>query len=236
MLQYGLMTSGFASDPELVTIAEEALSSLGPSPAPRAHECRLRSPPRSSHRDPARARALVDEAHEIARELDDPGHRAGPVLAPRRRSRPWLRSTVLDDAADLIDIGHRTGDRTFTIVGLETRAAAHREAGDLVEGDRAVAEYEALLGASELPHIQAFLAVLRSSREALSGDLDRRRARGPRDPHAREARRLRSGALVRVRARGRSGTTRTAWHGSRRSSAAPLEEEPGLRRLPAAPC
>jgi hypothetical protein len=172
MLQYGLMTSGLASDPELVAIAEEALSSIGPQrSAPRARvQASLAT--EIVHSDPDRARALVAEAHEIAQELCDPVT-LGQVLCTRRVAghTPGETKPMLDDAADLIDIGHRTADRTFTIAGLQTRAAAHREAGDLDESDRAVAQFEALLGASELPHIQAFLAMFRSSREALGGDL-----------------------------------------------------------------
>jgi len=172
MLQYGLMTSGLSSDPELVAIAEEALSSLGTQRTAARARVQAALATELLHRDPARARSLVDDACEIARDLGDP-FALGQVLCSRRAAghAPGDIDAVFDNATDLIDLGHRTGDRTFTIVGLETRAAAHREAGDLVESDRAVAEYEALLGASELPHIRAFLALFRSGREALAGDL-----------------------------------------------------------------
>jgi hypothetical protein len=172
MLQYGLMTSGLASDPELIAIAEEALSSLGPQRSAARARVQASLATEIVHSDPDRARALVEEAHEIALELGDPVT-VGQVLCTRRVAghTPGETKPMLDDAASLIEIGHRTADRTFTIAGLQTRAAAHREAGDLVESDRAVAQFEALLGASELPHIQAFLAMLQSSREALGGDL-----------------------------------------------------------------
>lgn len=172
MLQYGLMTSGLSSDPELVAIAEEALSWLGTQRTAARARVQAALATEFVHRDPARARSLVDDAHEIAHDLGDP-FVLGQVLCSRRLAGPPPGDieAMLDNAADLIDIGHATGDRTFTIAGLETRAAAHREAGDLVECDRAVAEYEALLGASELPHIRAFLALFRSTHEALAGDL-----------------------------------------------------------------
>ena len=172
MLQYGLMTSGLASDPELVAIAEEALSSLGTQRTAARARVQAALATELVHRDPAHSRTLIDDACGIANDLDDP-FVLGQVLCSQRFAghAPGDVEATLDNAARLIDIGHRTGDRTFTIAGLETRAAAHREAGDLVECDRAVAEYEALLGASELPHIRAFLALFRSGRAALAGDL-----------------------------------------------------------------
>jgi hypothetical protein len=172
MLQYGLMTSGAASDPEFFALAEEALTSLGPQRTAARARVQAALATEVMQREPARARDLVEEAHEIGLELGDPVT-IGHVLCSRRLTghEPGSLGSVLDDAANLVEIGHRTGDRSFTIVGLQTRAAAYREAGDLAEADRAMAQYEALLGASELPHIQMFLALFRSSREALAGDL-----------------------------------------------------------------
>ncbi len=172
MLQYGLMTSGLASDPELVTIGEEALSILGPAPTAARARVQAALATELVHRDPTRASALVNDASAIATGIDDPGL-TGQVLCSLRIAghRPGDIDGMLDTASALIDIGHRTGDRTFTIIGLETRVAAHREAGDLDAATRALNEYEALLGSSDLPHIRVFLALFRSADHALASDL-----------------------------------------------------------------
>jgi hypothetical protein len=172
MLQYGLMTSGLASDPEMETLGEEALAALGSAPTGARARVQAALATVLVNRDPSRARALVHDAYEIATGIDDPLV-TGQVLCSFRVAGPPPGDVdgLCETANALIGLGRRTGDRTFTIIGLETRAAAHREAGDLVASNRALDEYEALLGSSDLPHLRAFAVLFRSANEALAGDL-----------------------------------------------------------------
>jgi tetratricopeptide (TPR) repeat protein len=172
MIQYGIMTTGLASDPGFTAIAEEALAALGEQRTASRARLQAALATEVMQLDPGRARSLLEDATDIARALGDP-ETLGEVLYSSRFGghEPGDIAAATRAADELIAIGHRTGQTTFTIVGLETRAAALREAGDLVACDRAVETYAGLLDTSALPHVRAFLALFRSSRQALAGEL-----------------------------------------------------------------
>lgn len=174
MIQYGVMTMGLANDAQFVAIAEEALAGLGPEPT--ATRARVLAALSSDvmHLDPQRARELVCEARDIARAVGDPVT-LGQVLFSYRFAGyvPGGSDAGHPTADELIALGRRTGQKIFTITGLETRAAAFRAAGDLAACDQTVEEYAAVLGDEELPrtYVRVLLALFRSARYALAGDL-----------------------------------------------------------------
>jgi hypothetical protein len=171
MIQYGIMTSGLAGDSEFVAIAEDALARMDPAPDPTRARVLAALSTELMHRDPNRARALVHAAVDAARSLDD--DTLGHVLQSYGLAGcdPVDVTCRYTAAAELVDIGRRTGRRTLTIGGLLASASALREAGDLVASDEAVEESAALLGTSDLPHLHVSVVLHRSTRQRLRGEL-----------------------------------------------------------------
>jgi DNA-binding CsgD family transcriptional regulator len=171
MIQFGVISSGLADDAEFVAIAQDALARMDPVSDPTRARVLAALAIELHSRDPDRARVLVHDAVEAARGLDD--DTLGQVL----QSYVLAGCDPVDvrcrhsAAAELADIGRRTGRRTLTIGGLLACASALRETGDLVASDEAVEESAALLGTSALPHLQVSVAVHRSTRHRLRGDL-----------------------------------------------------------------
>ena len=171
MIQFGIITSGLAGDAEFVAVAEDALARMDPSPNPTRARVLAALSTELQHRDPTRARILAHDAVEAARRLDD--DTLGQVL----QSYGLAGCDPLDircrhaTAAELVDIGRRTGRRTLTIGGLLASATALREAGDLAASDEAIEESAALLGTSYLPHLRVSVVLHRSTRQRLRGEL-----------------------------------------------------------------
>jgi DNA-binding CsgD family transcriptional regulator len=171
MIQFGIISSGLAGDAEFVAIAEDALARMDPAPDPTRARVLAALSAELQHRDPGQARVLAHDAVEAARGLDD--DTLGQVL----QSYGLAGCDPVDvdcrhtAAAELVDIGRRTGRRTLTIAGLLASASALREAGDLVASDEAVEESAALLGTSDLPHLRVSVVLHRSTRQRLRGEL-----------------------------------------------------------------
>jgi DNA-binding CsgD family transcriptional regulator len=171
MIQFGLITSGLAGDAEFVAIAEDALARMDPAPNTTRARVLAALSTELMQRDPRRARVLADDAVEAARSLDD--DTLGQVL----QSYGYAGCDPVDiecryaTAAELVDIGRRTGRRTLTIGGLLASASALREAGDVVASDEAVEESAALLGTSDLPHLHVIVILHCCTRQRLRGEL-----------------------------------------------------------------
>jgi tetratricopeptide (TPR) repeat protein len=174
MVRYGGPSNPGATDHEFAAILQEALENLGPEPsAARARTLAVASED-LAFTEPERARAMAEEARAIARDLDDPVTLGHVLLSYRISARTPDNDDARQATADeLITLGHRTGEATFTILGLSHRAWCHREAGALTEAIHAMQAALELQGDRALPPTHAVSVLLfRAADRAVAGALD----------------------------------------------------------------
>jgi hypothetical protein len=173
LVRYGGPSNPGATDHEFTAIMEEALIALGPEPsAARARTLATLSEDRC-FADPETAAAMVDEARQIAYGLDDQVTLGHVLLSYRIAARSPDNDDARHPIADeLIEVGHRTGEVIFTVLGLCHRAWSHREEGALTAGDAALDAAVALQGDRVLPPLFVVAVQLfRAARATVSGDL-----------------------------------------------------------------
>jgi DNA-binding CsgD family transcriptional regulator len=173
MVRYGGPSNPSATDHEFAAILQEALVALGPEPtAARARTLAVVSED-LAFTEPERAEALVEEARAIARALDDPVTLGHVLLSYRISARTPDNGEARQQTADeLIALGYRTGQPTFTIVGLSHRAWCYRESGALSEGMHAMHAALELQGERALPPTYAVSVLLfRAADLAVRGSL-----------------------------------------------------------------
>jgi DNA-binding CsgD family transcriptional regulator/tetratricopeptide (TPR) repeat protein len=157
----------------LAEITRDALSGLGDAPSPARARTLAAAAEDRCYTDPAGANALVEEALDIARRLDDPRTLGHVLAAYRLAGRTPGNALARHPAADeLIAIGQRTGQPTFTMLGFVARAWSFREQGDLRAADIALeAALDASGGALLPPAFQAAVAAMRVGQALLRGDI-----------------------------------------------------------------
>lgn len=173
MVHYGTPGIGRTEHPDLASVAEDALRAIGPEPSAARARTLAAVAEELCLVDGSRAAALAHEARAIARELDDPITLGHVLVSYRIAARTPDNIEARHPTADeLIGIGQRTGQSTFTIIGVSTRAWSAREAGDLAAADAAMEQTLALRGDRTLPPAYVAAGTLfRSASQALSGDL-----------------------------------------------------------------
>jgi DNA-binding CsgD family transcriptional regulator/tetratricopeptide (TPR) repeat protein len=160
--------------PDLASITEEALAEIGPEPSIARARTLAVAAEELCFVDPDRAARCAHEALDIARQIDDPATIGHVLLSYRIAARTPDNAAARHPAADeLIELGRRLGQPTFTMLGLATRAWSAREAGDLVLADASMDEARHAGGDRTLPPtFTAAVTTFRAARQALAGDLD----------------------------------------------------------------
>lgn len=173
MIRYGGPSNPGAADHEFAAIMQEALRELGPEPSSGRARALAAVSEDLCFTDADGAAAMAEEARRIALALDDAvtlGHvLLSYSLSGRTPQNPEARHPTADA---LIAVGHETGQRAFTILGLAHRAWSLREEGALTAGDAAMDAAVALQGDRAMPvsHVVA-TTLYRASRALASGDL-----------------------------------------------------------------
>jgi hypothetical protein len=161
-------------DAEFVAIAQEALRELGPAPTAARARTLAAASEDLCFTDPLQASTLAHEALAIARRLDDP-LTLGHVLLSYRVSAytPGNAQARHPTADELVSIGQRTGQPTFTMLGLFHRAISSRAEGDLAAANDAIDAACSLIGDRALPPTYvAAVTLFQSTRQSLAGRLD----------------------------------------------------------------
>ena len=174
MVRYGGPSNPGAIDHEFAAIMQEALHGLGPEPTAARARTLAAASEDLSFTAPEAAWAMAQEALTIARQLDDPITLGNVLLSYRISARSPDNAEARHPTADeLIDLGHRTGQPAFTILGLSHRAWSFREQGELAAGNAAIDAAVALQGTHRLPPTYVVAVMLfQSARAGLAGDLE----------------------------------------------------------------
>lgn len=161
-------------DAEFVEIAQEALRELGPAPTAARARTLAAASEDLCFTDPVQASVLAHEALAIARRLEDPVT-LGHVLLSYRVSActPGNDQARHPTADELVAIGQRTRQPTFTMLGLYHRAFSYRAEGNLVAANEAIDDALVLKGNRALPPTyDAAVTLFQSTRRLLVGDLE----------------------------------------------------------------
>jgi hypothetical protein len=124
--------------------------------------------------DPDRQRfAMVDEALDLARQLDDPSALAS-VLNHRQYvlGGPQHLDVRLAESQQMLDIAVASGDLFLEARALRLRCAAAAEKVDYAEVDRCLRRHEQINDHVDLVALQWELTSIRTSRALVSGDLE----------------------------------------------------------------
>ncbi len=162
-------------DASVVAIAEEALRHLGSQPsAARAQVLAvLAAEYGGSVAHAERRHGLVQEALAVARQIDDP-LTLGQVLVVFQWAgwTPDNVETRLAVADELISIGDQLRQPVFAGFGHAGRSWTRFELGDIRAGLDAGAAYEAVVGDTQMALHALGLAVYRTTRLYLGGELE----------------------------------------------------------------
>jgi eukaryotic-like serine/threonine-protein kinase len=116
---------------------------------------------------------LVDEAIEIAREVDTP---ATLAAALHRKlflpTGPDASRQRLDIAREMVELGESTGDAEAALRGHAFMLSGYLELGDVESADRELASFERLAGELRMPEHSWHVFALRATRALIDGDLD----------------------------------------------------------------
>ena len=172
-----MMSDAGRLDEQLLALLDEALERIGPERT--ARRAALLSAKSAEiywvDNDVSRVdRELVDEAIEIAREVDAPTHPRGraaaqdlhPDRAGRRRASDWRSPTRCSSWASA------TGDREAVLRGHAYRLWSYLELGDVAAVDRELAAYARLAEELRMPEHSWHTYALRGMRVLLDGDID----------------------------------------------------------------
>jgi hypothetical protein len=159
--------------PLFLAMAKEALEGIGPEPTAMRARTLAALSIQVDFTDPARSFQMVNEARDIARQLDDPVTLGHVLLSYRYYARTPDNAEARHQTSDeLGDVGNRTGQSIFTICGLHNKVWSFRDQGDFDAANRVTDLIETRVEEAALPPLYLVgLLLLRASRSALAGDL-----------------------------------------------------------------
>ncbi|HKH22129.1 MAG TPA: protein kinase [Solirubrobacterales bacterium] len=181
-----MMSDAGRLDEELLALLDEALDRIGSERT--ARRAALLSAKSAEmywvDNDLAESERLVDEAIEIAREVDAPTTLAAAlhrkVFIPTGPLAPRERRAIADE---MIELGEGCGDREAVLRGHAYRLWSSLELGDVPAMDRELSTYARLAEELRMPEHAWHTYALRSMRVLLDGDI------GQSEKLAQEARR-----------------------------------------------
>ncbi len=170
-----LMSDAGRLDEQLLALLDEALERIGSERT--ARRAALLSAKSAElywvDNDVSESEQLVDEAIEIAREID-----SSPALAtaltrkifiPAGPDAPRVRLAIADE---LVELGERSGDREAVVRGHAYRLWSLLELGDVPAVDRELEIYARLADQLRMPEHTWHTFALRGMRALLNGDME----------------------------------------------------------------
>ena len=123
--------------------------------------------------DVTESERLVDEAIEIAREIDSPGTLAAAlqrkIFIPAGPDAPRIRLAIADE---MVELGESSGDREAVVRGHAYRLWSLLELGDVPAVDRELELYARLADELRMPEHTWHTFALRGMRALLDGDME----------------------------------------------------------------
>jgi eukaryotic-like serine/threonine-protein kinase len=170
-----LMSDAGRLDEQLLALLDEALESIGPERT--ARRAALLSAKSAEmywvDNDVSESERLVNEAIEIAREIDEPTSLAAAlqrkVFIPSGPNAPRERLGMADE---MIELGEHCDDREVVLRGHAYRLWAFLELGEMPAVDRELEIYARLADELRMPEHIWHTFALRGMRVLLDGDMD----------------------------------------------------------------
>jgi class 3 adenylate cyclase/tetratricopeptide (TPR) repeat protein len=170
-----MMSDAGRLDEHLLALLDEALDRIGPERS--ARRAALLSAKSAEmywvDNDLTESERLVDEAIEIAREIDAPTTLAAAlqrkIFIPGGPGAPRERLAMADE---MVELGDRCGDREVVLRGHAYRLWAFLELGDMPAVDRELALYAPLADELRMPEHIWHTYALRGMRVLLDGNLE----------------------------------------------------------------
>jgi eukaryotic-like serine/threonine-protein kinase len=162
-------------DEQLLALLDEALERIGPERS--ARRAALLSAKSAElywvDNDVRASEELVDEAIEIAREIDSSSSLAAAltrkIFIPAGPDAPRDRLAIADE---LVELGEGSGDREAVVRGHAYRLWSFLELGDIPAVDRELELYARLADELRMPEHTWHTFALRGMRALLDGDMD----------------------------------------------------------------
>jgi eukaryotic-like serine/threonine-protein kinase len=170
-----LMSDAGRLDEQLLALLDEALERIGPERT--ARRAALLSAKSAElywvDNDVGESEGLVDEAIEIAREIDSPAALTAAltrkIFIPGGPDAPRVRLAIADE---LVELGERSGDREAAVRGHAYRLWSFLELGDVAAVDRELEIYARLADELRMPAHTWHTFALRGMRALLDGDIE----------------------------------------------------------------
>jgi eukaryotic-like serine/threonine-protein kinase len=170
-----LMSDAGRLDEQLLALLDEALERIGPERT--ARRAALLSAKSAElywvDNDVGESERLVDEAIEIAREIDSATALAAAltrkIFIPAGPDAPRIRLTIADE---LVELGESSGDREAAVRGHAYRLWSFLELGDMQAVDRELEIYARLADELRMPEHTWHTFALRGMRALLDGDME----------------------------------------------------------------
>jgi len=170
-----LMSEAGRLDEQLLALLEEALERIGPERT--ARRAALLSAMSAEmywvDNDVAESDRLVDEALEIAREIDSPSTLAAAlqrkIFIPAGPDGPRVRLALADE---MVELGESRGERDAAVRGHAYRLWSLLELGDIEAADREMELYIRLAEELRMPEHTWYIAAMRGMRALLDGDVE----------------------------------------------------------------
>ncbi|HEY1238383.1 MAG TPA: AAA family ATPase, partial [Solirubrobacterales bacterium] len=170
-----LMSDAGRLDEQLLALLDEALERIGPERS--ARRAALLSAKSAEMywvaNDVEESDALVDEAIEIAREIDSPSALAAAltrkIFIPAGPEAARERLTIADE---MVELGESSGDREAAVRGHAYRLWSFLELGDVPAVDRELETYARLADELRMPEHTWHTFALRGMRALLNGDME----------------------------------------------------------------
>jgi class 3 adenylate cyclase len=170
-----LMSDAGRLDEHLLALLDEALERIGPERT--ARRAALLSAKSAEmywvDNDVTESERLVDEAIEIAREIDSPTSLAAgltrKIFIPAGPDAPRERLAIADE---MVELGERCGDRETVLRGHAYRLWSFLELGDIPAVDRELEIYARLADELRMPEHIWHTYALRGMRALLDGDME----------------------------------------------------------------
>jgi hypothetical protein len=160
-------------DATQLALLREALAAVGPEPSGLSARLLSRLSVALSGTDDGPRRELSEQAIRAARDVEDIaalGHAlaahcdaiAGPDHSERRR----------DEAAEIVEIADRIGDRHLELLGRRHRASALLELGEIADFDVEVGRFSAVADDLQQPTYTWYVPLWRGLRALMRGDYE----------------------------------------------------------------
>jgi eukaryotic-like serine/threonine-protein kinase len=170
-----MMSDAGRLDEKLLALLDEALERIGPERS--ARRAALLSAKSAEmywvDNDLAESTRLVDEAIEIAREVDAPASLAAAlqrkIFIPSGPGAPRERLQLADE---MLELGEATGNREVVLRAHGYRLWQFLELADMAAVDRELATYARLADELRMPEHSWLTIALRGMRTLLDGDID----------------------------------------------------------------